>query len=110
MTLIKKKPASLLIMAVAFSGLFGSTELLLNEVAFLLVSAVVLDTFVVRTLLVPALFTAAGDRNWWPSPMPVVEGGGEAPPVSGRHPRSVEDTWGVQVTFDGVPRSPGVML
>jgi RND superfamily putative drug exporter len=26
-----------------------------------------LDTFVVRTLVIPALFALIGDRIWWPS-------------------------------------------
>ena len=54
-----------LIMTVAFGGLFASTELLLNQAAFLLVVSVLFDTFVVRTLLVPALFALSGARGWW---------------------------------------------
>ena len=42
-------------MAVAFSGLLFSTELILNQTAFLLVLSVLLDTFIVRTFLVPVL-------------------------------------------------------
>jgi uncharacterized membrane protein YdfJ with MMPL/SSD domain len=37
-----------IIMAVAFSGLLFSSELALNQTAFLLVASVLLDTFVVR--------------------------------------------------------------
>lgn len=59
-----------LIMTVAFGGLFASTELLLNQAAFLLVVSVLFDTFVVRTLLVPALFALSGARSWWPAPLP----------------------------------------
>jgi putative drug exporter of the RND superfamily len=27
---------------------------------------VIIDTFVVRTLLIPALLAALGERSWWP--------------------------------------------
>jgi len=59
-----------LIMAVAFGGLLTSDELLLNQTAFLLVFAVLLDTFVVRTLCVPALLGITDTLSWWPSKMP----------------------------------------
>jgi uncharacterized membrane protein YdfJ with MMPL/SSD domain len=55
-------------MAVAFSGLFLSEALILNQVAFFLVFAVLLDTFVVRTVLVPILMGVAGKHAWWPRP------------------------------------------
>lgn len=57
-----------IIMAVAFSGLFLSEELILNQVAFFLVTAVLLDTFVIRTVLVPILMGFAGKHAWWPRP------------------------------------------
>lgn len=59
-----------LIMAVAFGGLMTSEELLLNQTSFLLVFAVLLDTFVVRTLCVPALLGITDTLSWWPSKMP----------------------------------------
>lgn len=64
-----------MIMAIAFSGLFLSSEMTVNQVAFYLVFAVVLDTFIVRTLLVPAFMTLIGRWNWWPQrlPMPVED-------------------------------------
>jgi predicted RND superfamily exporter protein len=58
-----------MIMAVAFGGLFTSTELILNQTAFLLVFAVLLDTFVVRTLCVPALLGLTDHFSWWPGEM-----------------------------------------
>jgi hypothetical protein len=54
------------IMAIAFSGLLLSTEPVLNELAFLLVLAVLVDTFIVRSMLVPAIMSAFGRLNWWP--------------------------------------------
>lgn len=62
------------IMALAFSGLFFSHELLHQQFALLLVTSVLLDTFVVRTILVPALMLTAGEWNWWPRRMPVPKG------------------------------------
>ena len=38
--------------------------------AFYLTFAVILDTFVVRTVLVPAMMYALGKYNWWPKQYP----------------------------------------
>ena len=37
-----------------------------REFAVAIAIGVVIDTFIVRTLLIPALFTTLGDRSWWP--------------------------------------------
>ena len=36
------------------------------QFALAMVVGVLLDTFVVRSLLVPALMAAVGERSWWP--------------------------------------------
>ena len=37
-----------------------------REFAFAMFVGVLLDTFVVRSLLIPALISTVGDRSWWP--------------------------------------------
>jgi uncharacterized membrane protein YdfJ with MMPL/SSD domain len=59
-----------IIMALAFSGLLFSNKLLLQQFGVLLITSVILDTFVVRTVLVPALMLMAQEWNWWPRNMP----------------------------------------
>lgn len=61
-----------IIMAVAFGGLLFSSESCVNQLAFYLVFATLFDTFVVRTFLVPALMSLAGELCWWPQRMPPV--------------------------------------
>lgn len=55
-----------LIMAVSFGGLLGSRAIVLNQYGFILCFSVLFDTFVVRTLLVPACVFILGKWNWWP--------------------------------------------
>jgi predicted RND superfamily exporter protein len=55
------------IMAVAFFGLMVTGVQLLNELGFMLVAAALFDTFIVRTLLVPALLSLLGRWHWFPS-------------------------------------------
>jgi len=59
-----------LIMAVAFGGLMLSRTIVMIQFGFMLCFAVLLDTFIVRTLLVPALLHLAGEWNWWPNVLP----------------------------------------
>eukprot|EP00930_Biecheleria_cincta_P037652 TRINITY_DN25869_c0_g1_i1.p1 TRINITY_DN25869_c0_g1~~TRINITY_DN25869_c0_g1_i1.p1 ORF type:complete len:832 (+),score=129.19 TRINITY_DN25869_c0_g1_i1:48-2498(+) len=59
------------IMALAFVGMVvqHSNEFLC-QMGFTMIFGVLMDTFVVRTLLVPAFLAMAGRYNWWPGEMP----------------------------------------
>lgn len=58
-----------LIMALAFGGLMLSQTIVMIQFGFMLCFAVLLDTFIVRTLLVPSLLAVSGNLNWWPQTM-----------------------------------------
>uniref|UniRef100_A0A7S3K155 SSD domain-containing protein n=1 Tax=Aureoumbra lagunensis TaxID=44058 RepID=A0A7S3K155_9STRA len=59
------------IMAISFGGLFLSHAPVLNECAWLLCSAVLYDTFIIRTLFMPALLSLSREYAWWPNKPPV---------------------------------------
>ena len=59
-----------MIMMIAFGGLMFSNTYILIQFGFVLAFGVLLDTFVVRTLLVPALMSFADNFNWWPNHPP----------------------------------------
>ncbi|MCG3258345.1 MAG: MMPL family transporter [Candidatus Heimdallarchaeota archaeon] len=58
------------IMAIAFSGLMLSSLQVMNQFGFILCFAVLIDTFVIRTILVPAIMSIAEKWNWWPTKVP----------------------------------------
>jgi putative drug exporter of the RND superfamily len=55
------------VLAATFSALLILPLVLLAEVGFLVAFGVLLDTFVVRSVLVPALALDLGPGMWWPS-------------------------------------------
>ena len=56
-----------LVLAATFAALGVIPILFLAQIAFIVALGVLLDTFVVRTLLVPALVLDVGRSVWWPS-------------------------------------------
>lgn len=55
-----------LVLAATFGALAVLPLLFLVQLAFLVALGVLVDTFVVRTLLVPGLVYDVGRRSWWP--------------------------------------------
>ncbi len=55
-----------LILAGTFAALLTSPLTLLFQVGLTVALGVLIDTFVVRSLLVPSITAAVGDRAWWP--------------------------------------------
>eukprot|EP00933_Yihiella_yeosuensis_P041122 TRINITY_DN35559_c0_g1_i1.p1 TRINITY_DN35559_c0_g1~~TRINITY_DN35559_c0_g1_i1.p1 ORF type:complete len:859 (-),score=151.27 TRINITY_DN35559_c0_g1_i1:116-2653(-) len=59
------------IMALAFTGMVAQHDNpFLCQMGFTMIFGVLMDTFVVRTLLVPSILAMAGKLNWWPGKMP----------------------------------------
>jgi RND superfamily putative drug exporter len=56
---------------IVLAGTFGALAVLplvvLTEIGFIVAFGVLLDTFVVRSVIVPALVMDVGSRVWWPS-------------------------------------------
>jgi putative drug exporter of the RND superfamily len=52
----------------------------LTEIGFLVAFGVLLDTFLVRSVLVPALVLDTGPRVWWPSELARTDGAHEPEP------------------------------
>ena len=74
-----------IVLAGTFSVLGSLPLVFLTEIGFVIAFGVLLDTFVVRSLLVPALIFDIGPRVWWPSTLAAsVEH--RAPRAAGRKP------------------------
>lgn len=78
-----------LVMAASFSRLLTDAVLEVAELGFTVVVGILLDTFLVRPLLVPALATLLGRWNWvWPgSPLWKSVASESVPPLSNRTSR-----------------------
>ena len=56
-----------LILAGTFGSMASAPLIVLFQIGVAVAVGVLIDTFVVRSILVPAITTLAGDRAWWPS-------------------------------------------
>ncbi len=59
-----------IVLAATFAALAVIPILFLAQIAFIVAFGVLLDTFLVRTLLVPALMYDIGPKVWWPNRLP----------------------------------------
>jgi RND superfamily putative drug exporter len=64
--------AGVIFAASMFGLVFGSIATMV-QAGFIMAAGLMLDTFVVRTILVPALAVMIGRANWWPSRSPAQQ-------------------------------------
>jgi RND superfamily putative drug exporter len=76
-----------LILAGTFGSMASAPLIVLFQIGVAVAVGVLIDTFVVRSILVPAITTLVGDRAWWPSRKRV---GGAAPVAEPRAPRPTD--------------------
>ncbi|MDC0769501.1 MMPL family transporter [Streptomyces sp. HD] len=57
--------AAAMIMIAVFAGFIGESDSMIKMIGFGLASAVLLDAFVVRMAIVPAVLALLGDKAWW---------------------------------------------
>jgi len=76
-----------LVLAATFGALTVLPLVILTQLGFLVGFGVLLDTFVVRSLMVPAAVRLIGDRIWWPSAL--AKGPTAAEPEREREPAPV---------------------
>jgi putative drug exporter of the RND superfamily len=73
-----------IVLAGTFSTLAVLPLVALTEIGFTIAIGVLIDTFLVRSLLVPALVLEIGDRVWWPSALTHLAGRGPREPAPGQ--------------------------
>merc|ERR1711871_1154383 len=57
-------------MTFAFGGLLLSASTAVNQFGFLLTVSVLFDTFVIQSIVVPAVMSFADRGSWWPRRVP----------------------------------------
>lgn len=67
-----------MIFAASMIGLQFSSITTLAQIGFIIAAGILLDTFVVRTVTVPAIAVLVGKYNWWPSKWTPPKPGGAA--------------------------------
>ena len=69
-----------IVLAGTFSVLAVLPLVFLTQMGFTVAFGVLLDTFLVRSVLVPALTLEIGPKIWWPSSLSRERSDGEPPP------------------------------
>ncbi|HEX2754732.1 MAG TPA: MMPL family transporter [Candidatus Limnocylindrales bacterium] len=54
----------------------------IQQIGYGIAAGVLMDTFLLRSLLVPSLVVLLGRRNWWPSHLAMVSPAGDPPPTT----------------------------
>src|SRR5215213_9582982 len=75
-----------IVLAGTFSALAVLPLVFLTEIGFIIAFGVLLDTFLVRSVLVPALTFDIGPKIWWPSRLAHEDADGEGQEVGARAP------------------------
>ncbi|UFS58526.1 MMPL family transporter [Subtercola endophyticus] len=75
-----------IVLAATFAALGVVPILFLVQIAFIVAFGVLLDTFIVRSLLVPALAYDIGARIWWPSKLARTSGSHHVKPHAQQPP------------------------
>ena len=68
-----------IILAGTFAVLAMIPVTILVEFGLLVAFGILVDTFIVRSMLVPAIITVVGDKSWWPSRLAKTAGTHDAP-------------------------------
>eukprot|EP00425_Heterocapsa_triquetra_P019003 CAMPEP_0195145270 /NCGR_PEP_ID=MMETSP0448-20130528/169564_1 /TAXON_ID=66468 /ORGANISM="Heterocapsa triquestra, Strain CCMP 448" /LENGTH=947 /DNA_ID=CAMNT_0040183773 /DNA_START=27 /DNA_END=2870 /DNA_ORIENTATION=- len=71
------------IFALEFAGLLMSETALNRQGGFVVVVGILMDTFIVRSCLMPAVLSLGASWNWWPAVMPPVADDDELSSVLG---------------------------
>ncbi len=79
--------ASAVLLAVAIGAFATSKIIFLKQIGFGALVAVLVDAFIVRSMLVPSLMALLGERNWW-SPRALRRLHDRLGPDAGRQPSS----------------------
>jgi len=58
------------VLAAVFAVLGVLPLITLTQLGIVVGFGILLDAFVVRTVVIPALFSLVGDKVWWPAPVP----------------------------------------
>ena len=53
-------------MSISFSAMMLSSMLVMKQLGFIFAASILVDTFIIRTMVVPSLLHLFGEMNWWP--------------------------------------------